>query len=169
LTRIAIVGHRALGRASTETFAARTSRALLEDAAHRWRDVSAVSALAEGADTIFAEAAVTLDLPLHVVTPFAGYEADFVEPDARRRHAGLHMLVASETRLPYRARSEAAYEAAMRWVVDTSDLVLAVWDGRPSAGPGGTADAVAHALATGRPLVHLDAAHHSVRTCGSWP
>ena len=131
--------------------------------------MDAVSALAVGADTLFAEAAVELDVPLHVVTPFAEYETDFVELEARRRHADLRASSASETRLPFTARSDRAYQAAMRWVVDRSDVLLAAWDGRPAAGPGGTGDAVSYALATFRPVVHLALAEHAVRAYGSWP
>lgn len=169
LTRIAIVGHRALGGASVEGFVADASRTLLQEAKGRWSRVDAVSALAEGADTLFAEAALELDVPLHVVTPFTQYESDFVEPQARRRHDALRAAAVTETRLPFFARSDGAYEAAMRWVVDTSDMLVAAWDGRPSLGRGGTGDAVAHALATGHPVVHLDIAERAVRTYGSRP
>jgi hypothetical protein len=169
VTRIAIVGHRALGGEAVEGFVAQASKTLLQDAKGRWQRVDAVSALAEGADTLFAEAALELDVPLHVVTPFAEYESDFVEPRARLRHAVLRASAVTETRLPFYARSDGAYEAAMRWVVDTCDLLVAAWDGRPSVGRGGTGDAVGYALATGRPLVHLDTAERAVRTFGSWP
>lgn len=169
LSRIAIVGHRALGSASVEAFVARSSRMVLEEARGRWERVDAVSALAEGADTLFAEAALELGLSLHVVTPFAQYESDFAESRARQRHAALRAQAVTETRLPFYARSEGAYEAAMRWVVDTCDLLVAAWDGRPSVGRGGTGDAVSHALATGRPVVHLDVAGQAVRTYGSSP
>ena len=169
MSRIAIVGHRDLGSASAEAFVAQTSRTVLAEARRRWERVDAASALAVGADTLFAEAALELDLPLHVVTPFAEYESDFDEPQARRRHAGLRARAVTETRLPFYARSDGAYEAAMRWVVDTSDLLVAAWDGRPSEGRGGTGHAVSYALATGRPVVHLDLAERAIRTYGSQP
>lgn len=169
LSRIAIVGHRALGSASSEAFVAQASRTLLEEARDRWQRVDAVSALAEGADTLFAEAAFELEVPLHVVRPFAAYESDFVEPEARRRHDTLCARATTETRLPFYARSDGAYEAAMRWVVDTCDLLVAAWDGLPSIGRGGTGHAVSHAFATGRPVVHFDVVEGAIRTYGSWP
>ena len=169
LARIAIVGHRALGGAPTDAFVASASRDLLLGALRSRRDVSAVSALAEGADTLFAEAALALGLPLHVVTPFADYEDDFVSPAARNRFVRLRAAAMSEQQLPYVSRSDRAYQAAMRWVVGTSDVLLAAWDGRPSLGPGGTGHAVAHALSLGREVVHLDVVDHVVRPCVARP
>jgi hypothetical protein len=36
--------------------------------------------------------------------------------------------------------------------VDRSDVLLAVWDGQPARGPGGTGDVVAYARARGTPV-----------------
>jgi hypothetical protein len=44
----------------------------------------------------------------------------------------------------------------MRWVAERSDGLLAIWDGRPAARAGGTADAVSHARALGRAVLHVD-------------
>jgi len=156
VVRVAIVGHRNLGGARASAFVADASHDLLSAAQRRWPQVAAVSALAEGADTIFAEAALALDIPLRVVTPFRDYESDFVSPATRRRYAELRKAAQSEERLPYGSRSRSAYRAAMRWVVENSDLLVAAWDGRPGLGPGGTADAVQHAAAMGREVIHLD-------------
>lgn len=55
------------------------------------------------------------------------------------------------------AERQAAYEACGRHVVDHSDALLAVWDGEPSAGRGGTGDIVAYARARQRPLIWVQA------------
>jgi hypothetical protein len=44
---------------------------------------------------------------------------------------------------------EAAYEQAGRRVVEASDVLLALWDGAPSRGQGGTAEIVEHARERG--------------------
>jgi hypothetical protein len=59
-------------------------------------------------------------------------------------------------RLPHVARSDAAYEEAGRIIVDEGDQVLAVWDGQPADGRGGTGDIVAYALSTGRAVERID-------------
>ena len=40
-------------------------------------------------------------------------------------------------------------------MVDRCDVLIAVWDGEPARGPGGTAEIVAYALERGRPIVHI--------------
>jgi hypothetical protein len=163
VVRVAIVGHRDLGCAQTSAFVADASHDVLSAAQRRWPDMAAVSALAEGADTIFAVAALALGIPLRVVTPFHDYESDFVSPEARRRYAELRDAAETDERLHYVSRSRHAYLAAMRWVVENCDLLVAAWDGRPGLGPGGTADAVQHAVATGREVIHLDVRALDVR------
>jgi hypothetical protein len=53
--------------------------------------------------------------------------------------------------LPFGAPSEEAYWAAGQRVVGLAEVLLAVWDGTPSQGVGGTADVVAFAGERGVP------------------
>jgi len=53
------------------------------------------------------------------------------------------------------ASDEESYYQAGRWIVDHCDWMVAVWNGLPSRGRGGTADIVAYARRTQRPLVHI--------------
>jgi hypothetical protein len=137
-------------------FVTAESSALLRDAMDASHDVVAVSALAEGADSLFAEAALSLQVPLEVVRPFARYDGDFTTPQSRRRYRDLKAAARSETELAFVSRSVRAYEAAMRWVVENCDILVAVCDGRPSLARGGTADAVGYAARVGRPIVRFD-------------
>ena len=57
---------------------------------------------------------------------------------------------------------EDCYLAAGHRVVELSDLMLAVWDGSPAKGKGGTADVVAYAVRRGVPLFHINPASHVV-------
>ncbi len=52
-----------------------------------------------------------------------------------------------------------AYRAPGRAVVDGSEFVIAVWDGRPSDKIGGTADTVRYAVDHGRTVIWIDANH----------
>jgi hypothetical protein len=56
------------------------------------------------------------------------------------------------TVLPAGGSREAAYAQVGHYVVDRSDVLVAVWDGLPARGPGGTAEIVAHARDRGVPL-----------------
>jgi hypothetical protein len=124
--------------------------------------VVAMSAIAAGADSIFAEAAISLGLPLEIVRPFDSYSADFDHHTERERYAALRAHARNEFRLQYRSRSLVAYEAAMEWVVLNSDLLVAVWDGQPAEGRGGTGQAITLATKLNRPWIHLNTCDFSI-------
>ena len=111
--------------------------------------VVALSALAAGSDTLFAEAAVGLNAR-------AFRPRRYADEFATARAARSARWFGSD-----RPRSQEAYRGAMRWVAERSNVLLAVWDGRPAAASG-TADTVAHAVALGRSVLHLDLARRRV-------
>jgi hypothetical protein len=112
-----------------------------------------VCSLAQGADDAFAEACRTKGLPYEAVIPCAGYEAVFSSEAARRRLRELRQAAIRETVLPFHEPSDEAFLAGGLVVVERSDLVVALWDGLPAKGLGGTADIVAYARDRGIPEV----------------
>jgi len=148
---VGVTGHRDLGGAEDEVASA--LRGALEEyqRTHGGRLV-VLSAIAAGADSLFAEAAISLGIPLNVALPFEGYEEDFADGDERERFETL--LAAAEQRctLPYEGRSTEAYASVGRWIVDHSDHLVAVWDGMPARGLGGTGYVVAYARERGHPM-----------------
>lgn len=167
--RIGIVGHRYLTNAETIAFVADQSLAALKQAQANHSDVVALSAIAEGADTLFAEAALALDIPLEIVRPFADYAADFETFPARKRYEELRVAARCEVRLTYQERSNVAYEAAMNWIVRRSDLLLVAWDGLPTEGAGGTGDAVKQAVQLNTPWLHLNVTDLSAKAHAAGP
>lgn len=109
-----------------------------------------VCSLAVGADQIFAKALLAAGGRLHVVIPSADYASTFESEEARASYAKLLASSASSEELPYGSSTEEAFMAAGRLVAERSDLLLAVWDGAPAAGLGGTADIVRYAREHGR-------------------
>src|SRR5436853_5294315 len=124
MLRLGIVGHRYLAKRETSAFVADQCLAILKQAQAEHTDVVALSAIAEGADTLFAEAALSLNIPLEIVRPFARYAFDFKTTDARRRYEKLHAAARCETRLNHEERSDVAYRAAMNWIVKESDVLV---------------------------------------------
>lgn len=161
--RVGIVGHRNLGGPEAIELVKMSCLSILKEAVQNHGEVLALSALAEGADTLFAEAGCSLGLPLEVVRPFESYSSDFTDADARARYEQLRSTAARETVLPFRERSTEAYVAAMRWILDHSDLLVVAWDGQAAAGPGGTAEAAELRMQEGDPWVHLDVSNLSVQ------
>src|SRR4051812_13192431 len=113
----------------------------------------ALSSVAAGSDTLFARSAVAAGLGWGAGLPLAPSEfrRDFEDQQWREVEALLseaeHVRVISERGL----REDAYLDGGME-TVNHCDLLLAVWDGEPSRGRGGTAEIVAYARELQRPL-----------------
>lgn len=134
-----------------------------------------VSPLAEGADRIFAQAALALGYELCCPMPFpqAEFEQTFRDPpvpDDRSVDAFRSLLEQSarDTRLTRfemdgdRAREGEAYAACGRVVLNQSDLLLVIWDGQRLEKSGGTEETLDEARQKGVPILWIDAhaPHH---------
>ena len=115
-------------------------------------EVQVWSSLAEGADRLVAERAMARGASLVVVLPLraAEYRKDFADPLSVAEFDRL-VGAASEVHLarPDDPTREAAYEAAGREMLGHIDVLIAVWDGAPARGRGGTAQIVGEARALG--------------------
>lgn len=161
---IGVTGHRTLGDPATVQFVTQAFRDLLSKMQREHAEgVIARSGLAEGSDTLFAEAALVLGIPLEAVIAYEGFEEDFPPGSARQRYQHLLEQCQAVHRLPFRDRSDDAYLAVGQWIVDHSDLLLAAWNGQSAAGKGGTGDVVAYAQQVGRPVVHIHTTEHTIK------
>jgi hypothetical protein len=121
----------------------------------------AQSAVAEGADRLFAEAALAQGFALHALLPFRNddYQRTFGDTSATSSYRRLLKKAGTVTELPGSLDDEkAAYESVGHRIADTSDVLIAVWDGKPSQGRGGTPEIIEHAVEHGTPVVWIDAA-----------
>ena len=146
-----------------------------------------LSPLAEGADRLVAECALdpSSDLKFELICPmpFARqeYEKDFLTPanldafntiitnarprilelDGKRTASVTHpdgtSLTPAEQIRADHGEEARAYEAVGRLIVRNCDLLIAIWDGLPGEGRGGTADTVRHAISFGPPVVWIHA------------
>jgi hypothetical protein len=150
MTRVGITGHRDLPRRTCRLVGAEIATEL-----ERFRPVHGVSSLAEGADQIFAEQVLKAGGALTAVIPAADYSRSFATGAGKAAYRQLRAQAEEVIELPFPSPSDDAYWAAGRRVVDLADVLLAVWDGSPSAGVGGTADVVAFAGERGVPTTVL--------------
>jgi hypothetical protein len=155
MLQIGIVGHRQLASDLSVRFVSAQCSAILKWGRSVDPDLVALSAIAEGADSLFADAAIDLGIPLEIVRPFDTYANDFVTGEAQACYHRLRTAARHETRLPFNRRSIRAYLAAMLWIVRTSDVLVIAWDGCASPARGGTSDAVREAVRTRRHWIHL--------------
>ncbi len=115
-------------------------------------DLVGISSLASGADQLFASDVLAAGGELHVVVPSSKYEESFATvQDANTFFELLGRASIVET-LDHPIPSQAAFLHAGRRVVDLSDLLVAVWDGKPPRGRGGTGDIVQYARDVGKPF-----------------
>jgi hypothetical protein len=121
-----------------------------------------LTGLAEGVDRIAAQEALLIGWRLHAMLPFAvaRYERDFESADSVAQFRRILEQCQRVDELPgdedgVDGRDGPYVELGHRLVLG-ADAVLAVWDRRPHGGPGGTADVVSRALATGRPVIWID-------------
>lgn len=121
-----------------------------------------LSSLAKGADQIFADAVIEFGGELHFVVPIMNYEKTLMGKDLMR-FLRLRSVATAIIELPAAASEQDAYLAAGEYIAFHSDLLIAVWDGKPAGGKGGTADIVAFAKRHGRPVLHIEPLSEKVR------
>jgi hypothetical protein len=151
--RIGISGHQTLREGSRDW--AWIEAAMREIARERGITV-AVSSLAAGADQRFARVALSLGADLEAVVPCRGYAEVFEDPRDRADYETLLLEAKAIHRLNHKVCNETAFLAAGIDVVARCDMLVALWDGQPVQGLGGTADIVAHATRLGRSMLHID-------------
>jgi hypothetical protein len=154
--RVAVTGHWSLSDAATVAFVAQAFAGLLRQLLReRPEGVVVLSGLALGADTLFAEAALALGIPLEACIANRAAIEKYAPGPERERHFWLRAQCSAVYELPFDTRSAESYLALGRWLVDSCDLLIAAWNGAAPAKPGGTGDVVAMALAAGRPVLHV--------------
>jgi len=147
MTTVGITGHQRIPEEALNYVTRRMIECLESQAA----PLVGYSSLAIGADQIFAQSVLDLGGQLMAIIPCEGYEATFSKEDLP---AYKQLLIqAQATVLDFPEPSERAFMAAGEEVIDSSDVIIAIWDGLPAAGLGGTADAVAHARSLGKQVV----------------
>ncbi len=119
----------------------------------RANDLVGMTCLARGADQVFSDAVLELGGTLEVIIPASDYFTGISDPVSRQRCEAYLDAAASTVTMPYETSESPAYLAASQYLIDRCDLLLAVWDGSPATGSGGTADAVAYARERERSIV----------------
>ncbi|MDO8542340.1 MAG: hypothetical protein Q7S40_18020 [Opitutaceae bacterium] len=134
---------------------------LQRDASVEW---VALSSVAAGGDMLFARTALRLGLGWEAVLPLP--PAEFCRDFSEVTWSDVEALLAQSEQVRVigsRAQREDAYLDCGMETVNHCDLLLAVWDGEPARGRGGTAEIVAYAREIGRPLVIINPRMFTVR------
>jgi hypothetical protein len=139
ITRVGITGHQRLGGPTKRNQIRRALESIVDELPS---PLIAVSSLAVGADQLFARLMIDRGAFIDAVIPFEGYERTFTTAGARNEYFALLAHAASVTVLPRVGDDEECFLNAGKTVVRRSDVLIAIWNGRPARGLGGTADIV---------------------------
>ncbi|MEU9718790.1 hypothetical protein [Streptomyces sp. NPDC047976] len=148
MKRIGVTGHRSI----PDEVLGHVQEGLRAVFAGHRGPLEAFSSLADGADQLFADIALEHGADLTVVIPSEDYEDTFEDPDALAGYRRLRRRAAQEVRLDFARSTDEAYYAAGTYIADCCDRLVAVWDGLPARGHGGTGEIVAYARALGKPV-----------------
>jgi hypothetical protein len=170
---VGITGHRieALPEAAVQTIVDRIGATLVQlkasalDLHERERSLFAdapprllfVSPLADGSDQIAARIALDLGFELHAILPFDRESYRTTLHNSGLTHFDELVCRAScVLELPGELNDEIrAFVMAGRGTVAHCDVLIAVWDGRPPRGRGGTGEVVHIAITRGTAIAHL--------------
>ena len=121
--------------------------------------VYGVSSAAAGGDLLFAESCIQIGLPIRILlpTPKEQFREDFDAPSWARAESVMQRAISVEV-IGYGQTKEERYYECGAETVEQSEILLALWDGKPSQGLGGTEEIFTYAKNQGRPVVWI----HSV-------
>jgi hypothetical protein len=116
-----------------------------------------VSSCAAGSDLVFAQAVLDAGEAWQAILPLPAvdFRKDFKPDEWRQAEALLARAETVQVMATGGAREEAYLDCGIE-VVNTCDVLMALWDGEPARGRGGTAEVVAYARELGRPLIVID-------------
>jgi len=118
-----------------------------------------VSPLAAGADSIAADVVLEMGADLEVCIPFSHgrYRKDFTDEQVatfdRLYASASHIVSLDEDQGP----ADEAYEAVGMLTLHQCDILIAIWDGEPAGGQGGTSEILNEAIAEHAPVLVIDA------------
>lgn len=115
-----------------------------------------LTSLAKGADQLFAQQLHEHEIPYTAVIPCSNYLETFKTPLEKDNYNNLLAVSNAQEVLAYAEPTKEAFFAAGKRVVILSELIVAVWNGLPAKGLGGTADVVTFSLQFGRDVLHLN-------------
>lgn len=107
-------------------------------------------------------AGARLVVPLPI--PQSDYINDFATAESKNEFLDLLARADEVIELTAAETRDAAYEAAGDYIVSNCDVLVAVWDGGPARGTGGTAEIIARARKRRLPIAWVHAGNREPRT-----
>lgn len=153
--KIGAIGHRQLDDQSKH-YVQLCCHMILSTLSNKHSSIKAVSAIAEGADSLFAQTAISMGIQLESVIPFKEFVSDFQEEESHERYQVLRRGSEVESRVNLSDRSGSAYRKSMEWVIFKSNIIIAIWDGKEAGSIGGTWEAICLCRKLKKKFIHID-------------
>lgn len=159
---VGFTGHRQL--VDPAEAAARLDGALAELQRQSPGEWIAISSAAAGSDLLFARAAIGRRIAWQALLPMpkAEFQRDFGPETWREAEVLLESAESVAVVSGNTVREEAYLDCGIE-TVNASDVLIALWDGEPARGRGGTAEMVRYARELGKPLLVIDPESGDVR------
>lgn len=138
---VGITGHTSITEATAELVKVHLRSYLRCRISGSGADFIGITCLARGVDQLFAQLVLDLNGKLMVIVPAQDY-GNIPNKREHLRYCELLDRAQSVHSMPFTRSGPDAYVAASREMILRSEVVVAVWDGSPPDGRGGTSDAV---------------------------
>lgn len=137
------------------------SRQLIRDFLARQKEshqgiVYGISSAASGGDQLFAESCLELNIPLRVLLPRPAeqFRSDFDDTSWQRTVRIMENAISVEVTGRHETQTEQYYDCGIQTVAE-SQLLVALWNGQPARGAGGTQEMVSFARKTHHPVAWI--------------
>jgi len=154
---IGVTGHRILDSPKSIISGVDEALHVIQSSFHA-EHMAVLSPLAEGADRLIADRALAISgtkLIAILPMPIDIYQEDFQSPSSSVEFHDLLLQANEVIELPRTIKREESYRRAGEYLVAHCDVLIAIWDGLPSRGPGGTAEIITLARDRNLPLAWI--------------
>lgn len=166
MSRIGITGHRFLSEIEKVNQGIDTGLTKIETTLPG--PLTIVSSLSEGSDQRVVQRALKRWPDCHLIVPLplpaAIYQEQFADQESREVFNQLFPLAEQILPPPEAPNLPEAYRLAGEMMLEMSDVLIAVWDGLPAQGVGGTGEIAMLARERGIPLVWIHAGNRQAGT-----
>lgn len=114
------------------------------------------TSLAKGADQLFAEILYKAGYPYCVVIPSENYDTTFEDEETLNKYNAFVQNADKNIVLSFNQPEEQAFYDAGKYIVKSSDMMIAIWDGEVAKGLGGTADIVKYCSKLNKKVIHIN-------------
>ena len=156
--KVGLTGHQNIGSKSDIDWV----KTVLKKQIEKYNVTNGICCLAVGADQLYAELLKAKEIDFTVIIPSAGYEKTFDEHSELLEYERLLSTAKDTIELDFSSPTEKAFYAAGKEVVNRSNMIFAIWNGKKAKGLGGTADIVDFAKQQEKQVIHINPVNKTV-------